>query len=297
MVKHSRVVDDTEASRTAVLVCQGRAVAQGRLLPDRFDDPIARRLLRDDERDAVDVARNDDPPKEWQARMGYEMLRANAQVIVPRTITIDDAVRDHPTPQVVILGAGLDGRAWRMGDWAAATVFEVDHPASQADKQARLGDLVPRAGELRFVPVDFTRDSLDEALAAAHHLADVPTTWIWEGVVAYLTPAQVRATLAVVDRRSVTGSRLIVNYQSPSLLATGGRLVGRLMTTLARRADPLKSEPRRSAWTPARMSRLLDQHRFTVGTDEDLLTLAHRLGLMARARRSLGSGRVVIADR
>ena len=46
-----------EASRTAVLVCQGRAVADGRLAVGRFDDPVARALLRDDELAAVERAR------------------------------------------------------------------------------------------------------------------------------------------------------------------------------------------------------------------------------------------------
>ena len=280
-----------------MLVCQGRAVAQGRLLPERFDDPIARQLLRPDELEAVDLARTDGPPKDWKARMGYEMLRANAQVIVPRTVTIDDAVRNHRTPQVVILGAGLDGRAWRMGELATTAVFEVDHPASQADKQDRLVDLPPTAGSVRFVPVDFTRDSLDAQLGAADHDTAVPTTWIWEGVVPYLTPAQVESTLVVVESRSAPGSRLIVNYQSPSLVAAGGRLVGRVAVMLSRGTDPLAKEPRRSAWTPSRLGQRLSRHHFTVISDDDLLTLAHQLGLIARARRSLGSGRVAVADR
>jgi methyltransferase (TIGR00027 family) len=290
-------MDETEASRTAVLVCQGRAVAQGRLLPGRFDDPLARELLRPDERAAVDTARAGDPPKGWGERMGYEMLQANAQVIVPRTVTIDDAVRAHPTPQVVILGAGLDTRAWRMAELATSTVFEVDHPASQGDKRERLGQREPVAGAVRFVPVDFTRDPLDGALADAGHDAAVPTTWIWEGVVAYLTPAQVESTLVVVDVRSAPGTRLIVNYQSPSLAATLGRQVGRAMFAVSHKADPLRREPRRSAWTPERMAQRLARHGFVVQTDDDLLALAQRMGVLVKARRSLGSGRVAVADR
>jgi methyltransferase (TIGR00027 family) len=290
-------MDEFEASRTAVLVCQGRAVAQGRLLPGRFDDPIARLLLRSDELAAVDQARAPKPPKPMAARMEYEMLQANAQVIVPRTVAIDDAVRNHPTPQVVILGAGLDTRAWRMAELAAATVFEVDHPASQREKQDRLGDLRPVTGAVRFVPVDFTRDPLDAALVAAGHDATVPTTWIWEGVVPYLTPSQVDSTLTVVDGRSAPASRLVVNYQSPSLAAAVGRQVARAMFAVSRKADPLKREPRRSAWTPERMARRLTRYGFDVAADDDLLALAQRLGLVVRARRSLGSGRLAIADR
>ena len=38
------------ASRTAVLMCQGRAAAHGRIAIDRFADAVAATLLRDDDR-------------------------------------------------------------------------------------------------------------------------------------------------------------------------------------------------------------------------------------------------------
>ncbi len=84
--------------------------------------------------------------------------------------------------QVVILGAGLDTRAYRFDELARATIFEVDHPATQAEKRRRAARLVARSRQI-FVPVDFTVDSLDERLATAGHDAGAPTVWIWEGVV------------------------------------------------------------------------------------------------------------------
>src|SRR4051794_21935265 len=182
---------DINSSKTAVLVCQGRAVADGRLAPEQFSDPTARHLLTEAELAAVDRARADHPPKAFGERMEFEMLRANAEVMAPRTVAIDDAVRARTNPQLVILGAGLDGRPWRMSELSAAEVFEVDHPSSQADKMSRLGDLTPVTPALHFVPVDFTRDSLAALLASAHHDVTTPTTWVWEGVVPYLTPAEV----------------------------------------------------------------------------------------------------------
>jgi hypothetical protein len=40
-------------------------------------------------------------------------------MMVARTLEIDNAVRRAQTPQVVILGAGLGGRAWRMAELAS----------------------------------------------------------------------------------------------------------------------------------------------------------------------------------
>ena len=84
-------------------------------------------------------------------------MLATAEVMVPRTVAIDAAVRTADAPQVVVLGAGLDGRAWRMPELATATVYEVDHPASQEDKRDRTARLTPVAGALHLVPVDFSR--------------------------------------------------------------------------------------------------------------------------------------------
>lgn len=284
-----------EASRTAVLVCQDRAAADGRIAVGRFADPVAITMLRDGERVPVDQVRAGTPPAGWAERVDYEAVRACAELMVPRTIAIDAAMRARPVPQLVILGAGLDGRAWRMKELAGVDVFEVDHPASQHEKRDRIGGEVPLARSLRYVPVDFTRDRLDVALAEAGHQPSVPTTWLWEGVVAYLHRPAVAATVAVVSGLSAPGSNLIVNYQSPSVLAAVGRIVARAMNASARRRSPWADEPRRSAWTPEAMRRLLNG--FTVTSDDDLLGLARRLSSPVRHRISLRTGRIAVATR
>ncbi|MEU9845264.1 class I SAM-dependent methyltransferase [Actinomadura sp. NPDC048032] len=290
-------MDTREGSRTAVLVCQARAVAHGRLAPDRFADPTASALLDPGELAAVEQARSDVPPEGWGPRMEYEFLRATAEGLAPRTVAVDDAVRERPHPQVVILGAGLDGRAWRMPELAGTAVFEVDHPRSQQDKRRRAAALSPPAGKIAFVPVDFTADRLDDSLDAAGHRTDRPTTWIWEGVVPYLTRAEAAATLRALAKASAPGSRLVVHYQAPSLVASLGRPVARAMRRLSRQPDPMAHEPWRSAWTPAAMRELLTGQGYAVARDTDLLTLAGALAMPVRSRRTLGSGRVLVADR
>jgi methyltransferase (TIGR00027 family) len=285
------------ASRTAVLVCQGRAAAHGRFAEGRFADPVALTLLREDERAAVRRVRDGVPPKGWRERVEIEMVRAAAQAIVPRTVAIDDAVRARPAAQLVIVGAGLDDRAWRMPELTDVEVFEVDRPASQRDKRRRIADLEPLAKSVRFVPVDLARDRLDTALASAGHRPGEPTTWIWEGVVPYLRRAEVAATVEAISGLSAAGSRLIVNYQSPALAAAAGRLAARGISALARQRSLWADEPRRSTWTPEAMSELLAGHGFGVDRDDDLLAVAEALGTPVSISRSLRTGRVAIADR
>ncbi|MFD7051748.1 class I SAM-dependent methyltransferase [Streptomyces mirabilis] len=281
------------ASRTAVLVCQGRAAADGRLAAGRFADAVAVRLLRPPERAPVDEVRAGTPSTGWKARATYEGVRACAEVVVPRTVAIDDALRSHGTPQLVVLGAGLDSRAWRLPELADTDVWEVDHPASQQDKQERLAEagtppVVARS--VRFAPVDFATDDLGSALEATGHDASVPTTWLWEGVVPYLTHDEVRATVRAVADRSAPGSALVLNYQGPPVKASAGRLIARVLNS-----SVTASEPWRSLWKPQKMAALLAEYGLRVVSDEDLLAIANRLESSMRGRTSLRSGRVAVA--
>ncbi|MFG1656751.1 class I SAM-dependent methyltransferase [Micromonospora chersina] len=282
-------------SRTAVLVCQGRAAAHALIAPGRFADPTALALLRPDEREAVQWVRDGVPPRRWRQRIDYETVRAAAELMAPRTIAIDDAIRAHPSPQLVILGAGLDGRAWRMPELAGVAVFEVDQPATQQDKRERAAAL--SGTPPRFVPVDFGRDRLAGALAAHGHRADLATTWVWEGVVPYLTRAEVAATVAELATCSAPGSRLVVNFQSPATSTALGRVVARLLTASTGRSSVWANEPWRSTWTSAAMAALLTRHGWTVTRDENLLDTARALALPVHRGTSLRHSRVTVADR
>ncbi|MFF2383392.1 class I SAM-dependent methyltransferase [Streptomyces sp. NPDC058108] len=296
------------ASRTAVLVCQGRAAANGRAVPGRFADPVAVRLLRAGERRPVDEVRAGTPPTGWRERTRYESVRACAEVVVPRTVAIDEALRARLNGQLVILGAGLDTRVWRLPELARTDVWEVDHPASQQDKRARLAEaasvpggpdgsgrpaegLTAVARSVRFTPVDLAVDDLGAALDAAGHDPSSPTTWLWEGVVPYLTRGEVRATVGALAARTVPGSALVVNYQAPSARAGAGRLLARVLGS-----SVTAGEPWRSLWKPERMAALLAEYGLRVVSDDSLLALTHTLGVPAEGRSSLRSGRVAVAE-
>lgn len=285
------------ASSTAVLVCQGRATADGRYAVGRFSDPVAEDLLDPAERTLVDRVRADDVPARAAERVAYEMIRRSGITMVPRTIAIDDAIRDHGAAQLVILGAGLDARAWRMPELVHVTVFEIDHPASQRDKLRRIGDRTPTALSVLPVEVDLATQPLSPTLANAGFDPQVASTWVWEGVVPYLTADDVRATVAQIAELCAPGSRLVVNYQAKSAVVTLLRRAMRLVLRLTRQPDPLAGEPWRSLWRPDSMQRLLHDNDFRVVSDADLLTLAAGLDLPSDVDGSLRNGRVVLAVR
>ncbi|RDI67271.1 class I SAM-dependent methyltransferase [Nocardia pseudobrasiliensis] len=288
---------DKQASRTAVMVCQGRAIADGRLAVGRFADPIAMRLLRADERAVVEGVRAGTPPRSGRDRIEYGLLGSVATVLATRTVPIDEAVRAQGNSQLVILGAGLDARAWRMPELADVEVFEVDHPASQANKRDRVDGLEPIAKSVTYVPVDFTRDQLDSALRSAGFRESVPTTWIWEGVLNYLTAAAVASTLTVISELSSPGSRLIATYPTPSHFRRLGPLLLRVSSKLAGAQNPLRNEPQLSAWTPEQMRELVEAHGLVVSADLNLLAVADELSVAMNRARVHGLGRAVVADK
>ena len=275
-----------QGSQTAIWVCAARAMAHGRTPVAKFSDPTAYQLLPDDMRVRVDAARAGEPGPESEL-MARAMLAKRTTMMIARTVEIDDAIRAAPHPQLVILGAGLDGRAWRMTELANTIVFEVDHPDTQRTKQERAGALTQAAREVRFVPVDFTRDSLDAALARAGHDPKVPTTWIWEGVVMYLTRDAIEATLAVIDQRSAPASRLVIAYLQGTVTAPA-------VSEIVRRAG----EPFRTAIQPDEMRALLANYHFRVTRDENASAIARALSdALAEDAQGIDHLRIVTADR
>ena len=271
------------------MVCMARAAAHGRTQVARFDDPTALTLLPAAARALVEEFRSGQAPHGLRQRGEFTFLRKRSEMMALRTVAIDDAVRGAASPQVVILGAGLDGRAWRMPELSRAVVFEVDHPDTQRTKRGRVGDLQRAARAVHFVAVDFTRDSLGDALAQAGHDASIPTTWIWEGVVMYLTLPQIEATLEVVRHRSASRSRLVIAYMQPAMTLT------RLMIALAVRRV---GEPLRAMFKPSKMRVLLAKYDFAVTSDDDLPTLALSLSASGKtSARRMDHLRIVTADR
>jgi methyltransferase (TIGR00027 family) len=113
---------------------------------------------------------------------------------------------------VVILGAGMDTRAYQLTRRVRIPIFEVDLPINIARKAATvrrvLGDL-PLS--VRLVPVDFEDDDLLTALAEHGYRIDYRAFFIWEGVTQYLTEEGVRRTLEGL-RAAAPGSRMVFTY-------------------------------------------------------------------------------------
>jgi methyltransferase (TIGR00027 family) len=135
-----------------------------------------------------------------------------------RTQTIDahvmTAVANGAT-QLILLGAGLDARPWRLAPvLPACRVFLVDHPASAAAR-ARATEGLPARPDVR-IDVDFAQDDLAHALGAAGVRTDRPTVVVWEGVSMYLPRQAVQQTLRALARCLAPGSTIVFDVWCPT---------------------------------------------------------------------------------
>ncbi|MFF0222771.1 class I SAM-dependent methyltransferase [Streptomyces sp. NPDC004629] len=130
-----------------------------------------------------------------------------------RTRVFDDHLQDRAetgTRQFVLLGAGLDTRAYRLPWPSGSTVFEIDQEPVLAFKQHTLGSLeaAPRARRVT-IAADLRRDEWPHALLEAGFDPARPTAWLAEGLLLYLPAAAERRLIAAVTTLSAPGSSLV----------------------------------------------------------------------------------------
>jgi methyltransferase (TIGR00027 family) len=193
-----------EPSRTARSAAGHRAAHQILEQGAIFRDPFARRIIG-----AEDLALAD-------ARATDPKTRPMRLFLAARSRFAEDALAaavSRGVRQAVILGAGFDTFALRNSH-ADLAVFEVDHPATQAWKRARLNDEgIAAPATLSFVSVDFERESLGERLVACGFQRDRPAFFVWLGVVPYLTRDAIFAVLRFIATGE--GSEVAFDYSQP----------------------------------------------------------------------------------
>jgi methyltransferase (TIGR00027 family) len=213
---------DGTASHTARSVAAHR-LEYARVATD-YGDPAA------DESLTADVAAGR-PPK--RNRM-HEYLRGRTAFFDRAVVdSVDSGVR-----QVVIGGAGYDGRALRYAK-PGVRWFEVDHPATQADKVERLARLAIDTRHIQFIPADFTADPIAEPLIAAGLDAARPALFLLEGVAVYLDAPVVERVLAEFRAVAAVGGSLAI---SVSVASSTSQTRARFRERVAALGEPARSE-------------------------------------------------------
>ncbi len=152
--------------------------------------------------------------------------------VTARTAYMDQVLEqalEQGAGQVVILGAGFDSRAHRFhAGHPEVRFFEVDLPPMVAIKQRMVQKRLCQTNPtLKYVPIDFETQRLDQEMEKAGFSRDVKTLFIWEGVTMYLDAQAVAATLRVIAGNSAPGSQVAFDYVNPGAAKENGGPPGR----------------------------------------------------------------------
>jgi methyltransferase (TIGR00027 family) len=168
--------------------------------PDRlFDDPLAELLAGEDGRS-------------WLEQDG------STPAITIRTRFFDDRIEKVAPAQFVLIAAGMDTRAYRLGLPATTVVYELDRPELLHLKEALLDEAGVTPSCVRH-PVgtdlagDWTRTLTDAGFDPRR-----PALWSVEGLTQYLDNADVVGLISRITRLSAPGSELLIDFIGRSLL-------------------------------------------------------------------------------
>lgn len=195
---------------TATMVATARAIASLRPHP-LIDDPFAEALVR-----AVGMRYFTELIDQARSRSAGDFdVSSMVDQLALRTRFYDEVFLDAAATgvrQAVILGAGLDTRAYRLEWPAGMTVYEIDMPAVLEFKVSALSALgADPAATHRPVGVDLRADWPAALVGAGFRSAD-PAVWSAEGLLVYLPPEAQDVLLDTVTALSAPGSRLAADF-------------------------------------------------------------------------------------
>ena len=154
--------------------------------------------------------------------------------------------------QVVLVGAGYDGRALRFGG-RAVRWFEVDLPSTQADKRRRLAALGIEPAGVGYVGVDVMSGDLDGALERAGHDPAAPSLFVCERVLESLTLEATASLCETLRARAAPASVLVSSF----LVAPAPSAPRRALLLATEACLSAVGEPRRNELRPGDPEKLV----------------------------------------
>lgn len=214
--------------KTAFLVAGLRGMESLKKEEDRLIyDELAIKILKE-ENIEDEFARIGEVSEEKREMMVY----GGAVRIAVRTRKIDDeiiAAFDSGIYQVVVIGAGLDFRPWRIqqyyktdeekyGKVGGTKWFEVDFQELFDYKLKFIGEetMAKCLLDYHHIVANACVDSWEQALFEKGFDKNIKTVWLLEGFIAYLTEEEVTKVFTSITSLSAAGSRLIASFIGPN---------------------------------------------------------------------------------
>jgi methyltransferase (TIGR00027 family) len=220
-------MSENQASITAMVTAFCRAWHSTHDAPRIFDDFLADKLFSADEylflgKRMSELLRVVDQEKaaenpDQETALACVMQKYSASISLGRARYTEDNLKEalkKGVKQYVILGAGLDTFAFREPEMVnRLQVFEVDFSATQEDKIRRIKSADWKIPEqLHFVPVDFNKENLADALGKFTYDPKALSFFSWLGVTYYLPIESVMETLRAIAGIAPKGSTIVFDY-------------------------------------------------------------------------------------
>ena len=143
-----------------------------------------------------------------------------SDLVMARTVHFDRMIDKHlgDAKQFVILGAGLDTRAWGTLAGQNIKIFELDQDPTQSFKRQQLSRAGLASDHVRFVRVDFAKGGWVNDLIAAGYDPAQETIFLWEGVTLYLSEQDISDTIAAVKANASENSVLLADIYADEFL-------------------------------------------------------------------------------
>lgn len=120
--------------------------------------------------------------------------------------------------QLVVLGAGLDTRAYGPLVDRSLSMFELDKQTTQLAKRRAVERANLKYDHVHYLEIDFADRNWINALVASPYDPAKTTIFLWEGVTLYLSEANVRATLAAIKAQAAEGSVVVLDFYGQRML-------------------------------------------------------------------------------
>ena len=166
-----------------------------------------------------------------ESLLASPFFTGGVNLLAVRTRFIDDFILDsalsvsgrqvgQPQPQqLVLLGSGMDTRAYRLNLHKDSVVIEVD---SDMDVLRGKHDVLAMASHkatcrVATVAVDISEsEKVVSKVVTAGLKSTMPTVWVLEGLLEYLKPSVHPLLLSALRRKSFPGTRIVLQCLEPS---------------------------------------------------------------------------------
>lgn len=171
-----------------------------------FNDPLAAILAGD----------------EIIAKVAPQAQQNEAQgkpIVVVRTRFFDDFLisKISQIRQIVILGAGMDTRAFRLPLHPSTHLYELDRLEVLHYKESILGDTASKCHR-HSLAIDI-KESWSDSLVAKGYKIEIPTVWLAEGFLYYLNETELHELLRIITKLSTSGSWFLADIMNSFLVS------------------------------------------------------------------------------